>query len=602
MKSRTSFFDKTVFRKNLTRFAPVWGLYTLCLMLALMLMAESGLEYWLPANLAESLQVMPVINCGYALIVAQMLFGDLFNTRMCNALHALPIRRESWFVTNTVSGLVFSLGPTLVMTIAALALAGMSEVPDAGQIPLLWLLGVNLQYLFFFGTAVLCVFCTGNRFAMALVYAILNLGANVVYWLVDTIYVPMLYGIQTQYEKFLPFFPMGQMVEMPLISMDHGYEIDSANLYWPRYGFALTENWWYLWVCAGLGLVFLAGALLLYRRRKLERAGDFMAVKALEPVFLVLYTLVAAAMFQVVYQVLFNNEGYLFLAIGLSVGFFTGRMLLERRVNVFRWKNWVALGALGVAVGLSLLLVRLDLFGVESWMPKADNVEKVVLSLGYEYNYSSSSLTLTAEEDIEKVLYVHEQALIDKAGEDVEVVEVITCPAGPVETDQLLETVSKIPVTITIRYEMKNGATVRRYYNVWADDEEGRMVRDWFSSVECVAGTDDLAGKLAGVDELYIGGELIPEEYYEADIQGLAAAIEADCEAGTMAQNWNFHSGVYVWEGEDWYVDALYLDLMLGDTWTSLHIYGDSENTLAWLEAQGILDYVWENCHGLKFG
>ena len=37
MKSRTSFFNGVIFRKNLTRFAPVWGLYTLCLLLGLML-------------------------------------------------------------------------------------------------------------------------------------------------------------------------------------------------------------------------------------------------------------------------------------------------------------------------------------------------------------------------------------------------------------------------------------------------------------------------------------------------------------------------------------------------------------------------------------
>ena len=34
MKLRTSFFDKTVFFKNVTRFAPVWGLYSLGLLMA----------------------------------------------------------------------------------------------------------------------------------------------------------------------------------------------------------------------------------------------------------------------------------------------------------------------------------------------------------------------------------------------------------------------------------------------------------------------------------------------------------------------------------------------------------------------------------------
>ena len=38
MKSRTSFFNKTLFRKNVTRFAPIWGIYLLCLLIGLGLM------------------------------------------------------------------------------------------------------------------------------------------------------------------------------------------------------------------------------------------------------------------------------------------------------------------------------------------------------------------------------------------------------------------------------------------------------------------------------------------------------------------------------------------------------------------------------------
>ena len=34
MKSRTSFFHKTVFKKDLIRFAPAWGIYTIFLLLA----------------------------------------------------------------------------------------------------------------------------------------------------------------------------------------------------------------------------------------------------------------------------------------------------------------------------------------------------------------------------------------------------------------------------------------------------------------------------------------------------------------------------------------------------------------------------------------
>lgn len=50
MKSKTSFFNKTVFLKNLTRFAPVIGGYTLCLVLGMMMLYQDnrdmGRTFW----------------------------------------------------------------------------------------------------------------------------------------------------------------------------------------------------------------------------------------------------------------------------------------------------------------------------------------------------------------------------------------------------------------------------------------------------------------------------------------------------------------------------------------------------------------------------
>ena len=40
MRSRTSCFNKTVFRKNLLRFAPVWGVYTLCLVVGILILSD----------------------------------------------------------------------------------------------------------------------------------------------------------------------------------------------------------------------------------------------------------------------------------------------------------------------------------------------------------------------------------------------------------------------------------------------------------------------------------------------------------------------------------------------------------------------------------
>ena len=42
MRQKISFFNKTIYKKNLIRFAPVWGLYTLCLVMGVALLYSNG--------------------------------------------------------------------------------------------------------------------------------------------------------------------------------------------------------------------------------------------------------------------------------------------------------------------------------------------------------------------------------------------------------------------------------------------------------------------------------------------------------------------------------------------------------------------------------
>ena len=80
MKSKTSFFNKTVFKKNLTRFAPVMAVYTLCLILGMMMLyqnnEEMGRTFWFASRMGECIQVMGLVNLFFAPLCAMLLFGD----------------------------------------------------------------------------------------------------------------------------------------------------------------------------------------------------------------------------------------------------------------------------------------------------------------------------------------------------------------------------------------------------------------------------------------------------------------------------------------------------------------------------------------------
>ena len=229
MKSKTSFFNKTVFKKNLTRFAPVMAVYTLCLILGMMMLyqinEEMGRTFWFASRIAGNLQLMGLVNLLFAPLVAMLLFGDLYNSRMCNALHAMPMRRETLFLTNVVSGLLFSMIPTAVMALLSVPLLNATIVENAWQIALLWYVGTNLQFITFFGVAIFSVFCTGNRFAMAVVYAVLNGGAFILYYIINTLYTPMLFGVVTPDRWVSLLTPVADMTSGAYVAVEDFHQL-----------------------------------------------------------------------------------------------------------------------------------------------------------------------------------------------------------------------------------------------------------------------------------------------------------------------------------------------------------------------------------------
>lgn len=625
MKSKTSFFNGAAFKKDLTRFSPLWGGYTLCLMLGLFLLAQGGLDYSFACNLGDCIQVMALVNCGYALLAAQLLFGDLFNSRMCNALHAMPLRRECWFGTHIASGLFMSLIPTAAMTAVSLVLMPFSSMEQGWQIPLYWLLAANLEYLFFFGVAVFSTFCAGNRLAMAVVYAFVNFASFVAYYLMNIVYIPLLHGVVLQDAPYLSFCPVAKIVDERFIDCEYhtvfsGYSAEGFREYTGYGTFEAMDTWWYLWVIAAVGIALGALGLQMYRRRKLECAEDFMATRKLEPVFMVLFSICAACAFQMISREFFGyyTDGLdvrvlLFLFIGLAVGWFAGRMLVERNVRVFhKPKNWLGLAVLALALGASLLVTKADPLGIEDWVPEADQVEGAWLT-----NYSVYGRNPGVPGDrIEDVIRVHELALEDKLtyeqasadreaayAEYDEATRVVT-EDGTVRNDYSKAKLRdyKQYSRVTVTYQMKDGRRVQREYFIMVDTEEGELVKQHYSSEAYLLWdqigwreSDSLLDLVAKPERISVEGIHLDDAYLTEDaVEALFRAISADCAAGTMAQNAEFHKGAVFEKGETQLYNY-WLTINMGepaDFYFGIDIYSDAVNTLAWLEKTGVLEKV----------
>lgn len=609
MRSKTSCFNAGVFRKNMTRFAPLWLLYTLCLLLGMALMyLEDGEIFWFANRMGELISISSVLNLIYAPLVAVLLFGDLYQSRMCNALHAMPLTRGCWFTTHVVSGLCYNLIPTAVFCAASIPLLMNTCVVNGWQIALWTFLGMNLSYLCFFGIAVFSAMLSGNRFGHIAIYALLNGGAFVAWFLVDTIYTPLLYGVTTPTLLSENLTPIANLMEATCLELDSYHDVFREGLTDMTAHYHLHgQDWLTMALWAAVGGVCLLIARWLYKKRKLECAGDTMAFKAMEPVFQICASLCAAALFSIFIDMfigyVFHYEWkYLFLGTGLVIGWFAGKMLLERSVRVFRVKNFLGLAALAAVLAASLAMTHYDVLGIETWMPQVEDVKAV--TFGYS-GYRGMSEELTGDGDIQAVIRLQELALQDRLEEGGAypiiggTVQSQSATAG-MDEETLDALDFRYASNIYIYYQLENGRTVSREYIIWGDGETGRIVNEYLSRWEVVSAAG-YYGELASEEDAYtvinVLGNPAPEQYCTAEeVASLLAAIQADCEARTMTQKSSFHSGKFC------YRNVNGIEVTTRSIWVefadenkrsgSFNVFADSENTLAWLEERGLLDYT----------
>ena len=551
MKSRISYFNGTAFLKNVTRFAPVWAIYLAGCLLVLLGIISNSQPSAAFDTLEETILLMAVVNMAYALMNGELLFGDLFNPRLCNALHSMPMRREGWFLTNVTSGLCFGFVPHLILAVCFLP-----RLEWYWTSAFVWLLAVNLEYLFFFALAVFCAFCTGNRFAMALVYGLVNFLSLLAGWLVETLYVPLMDGILFNWEPFELFCPVVRLFSC-YDYFDFYDKITRSQ--------GLSEGWIYLIALTVLAVILLVSSLLLYRKRKLESAGDFVAVKGLGPVFRVIYTLTAGAMFHL-FSELFLDSGtrIIFLLVGLMIGYFTGHMLVQRQVKVFNGRTFLGFGVLAVVLFGSMGVTMLDPLGIVSWVPEAAQVEYAEIGNdSYIYRWANPA-QLTEEEQIQDALEIHREILDGNHEKNL--------------------------ADVYLTYHLKDGRTVYRKYEVNVLSEPGRKLNEYFSDPAYLLGYTDWEAYLDSKPTVQVENKTFTGD----EARELLEAIKTDCEAGNMTQDWVYHDA-YGMDSYTW----IYLDGSFDDTdgyyyGTELTVYEDAVNTVAWLkerEAEWQYDY-----------
>ena len=541
MKLKTSFFNKTVLKKDITRFAPLWGLYTVFMLMYLFLLwADESEPARFAANAPYIMQGMGIVNFVYGALCAVLLFGDLFSSKLCNALHAMPMRREGWFLTHFLSGMLFCLVPNCIGTILAATI-----LREYCYLAFIWLGIMLCQFLFFFGAGIFSMQCAGNRLGAAAVYTLFNFLSVLAAFLVTTFYSPVLYGIKPDVDTMFRCSPVVGFTMFDFVDVQYNNMNSTAV-----FEGTVPGNWRYLFICLAIGLLLIGAAVALYRRRQMESAGDFIAVKPAAPIFLVLYTLCVGAVLYFIADQLNTGAEYLFLLIGFAIGFFTGWMLLERKVNVFQLRKFVGFGILTLAFFFTIALTWLDPLGFTRYVPTAGQVEKVEISpYASDYYLDARSLQLTEAADIEEVISIHTDLVENR-------------------------TVGDSGIVLQLRYHLKDGTQRHRLYYLAENNPAIPKLKQYFSDFRYItqAASVEKLLKRAETIEFHSYYEPIPgfsilapqndsegdmEEKYgdsswlyfpaetsldqDPTARGLLIAVSEDCEAGTMAQQWEYH-------------------------------------------------------------
>ena len=205
MPSRKSYCKWAVVRKDITRYAPLWACY--CVVMLIMLLTVGISNSKTVGQWNGCINAMGIINFFYGGACAVLLSSDLYNARLCNALHAMPLCREGWYGSHALSGFLFSFVPNILV-------CGVMYSTCRGNIPFWWLLCATLTFLFFFGTGLLCCQLVGNRFAALAVYVIVQFLALLVRFAIDQLYTPLLYGIDVNVYWLDNFSPVRMLTTL----------------------------------------------------------------------------------------------------------------------------------------------------------------------------------------------------------------------------------------------------------------------------------------------------------------------------------------------------------------------------------------------------
>ena len=476
MKSKTSFFNMGLFKSSLKRFWPLWtahfAVWFIILPVVVLINNISGTYYRnFTLELLDGVIGFPSVIFAFvmAILSAMAMYSFMYASRSTGLIASLPVKREAVFGSAFTAGLLPVVGSNLVIALLTLlcSLGCGNELGLVFKAIAIWFAVYSMEYVVFYGIASLTAMMTGNLLVLPVLYVIFNflfIGMEQIVRMILSAFVWGMenYSLSAVLEFLCPLIFLGSNLDMAL-EFEPGSQLDdpfSGSYDYSACTAVSFGSWSVLLIYFAVGIAFSAIALLMFRKHRMESAGDVIAVPCLRPVFKYGVTACTALcggllLFVIFASVFDSRSAAPFIMIPCMIicafiGYFGSEMLLKKSFHVFRggWTGFIVLSCL---CAVFTFCCDTDVLGVGRIVPDPDKVESIEV-------YDAG---LISNRDVIKQFTELQKEIIDDRDRYVGNDDAYDC--------------------VMFRYTMKDGSVFSRQYDI-ADDENYKAYYDIISS------------------------------------------------------------------------------------------------------------------------
>lgn len=513
----------------------------------------------------QPLSTLPV--AALAILIAVQGFSYLYDRKKVDMYHSVPVSAKRRFAVIYINGILMYIIPALFSILIAVLMAaaqGCLTGRCMAECGLAMVLNL-LYFLVVYHTAMLAVMLTGNviitGFATVIFLGIAYMAHMLLLVFRDNFFdTASYYFAQSEFTGSI-------VIEHNSKISGLKYEVllsDIGNRILPIYG---------KWFAAAL--LLLALSYLCYRKRPSEAAGKAMAFNTFNPYIKIIVSVVTGLLTgYIVYDATYYNE--IMTALSMVGGTVICSIIMEAIYEADirgAFKHLVSTGIAAAAAAFIFCVFQFDLFGYDSYVPEAGEVESVALDMGPYQNYwewyeADESIRYFSDSE-----YIRDHMFLT----DVEAVCELARKSQEMTWENMTDSRS-----VRVLYRLKSGKEVCRAFHIDFGDESN----------------EELLNRIIGTQEYRDGFYLIANEDAET------AFAEMEREWQVIYTNGTIETDLPAFESgrirEMWLKDMEQFDFTLARNnrtcgkleWTikdsyismSLPVYESFENTLAVLE------------------